>query len=139
MRYLTDGASSQAPPGTAGDSGGGERQGKPRCSICNRRLSDDIAFLDETGDVPEPRQSWMLCPACNEAVHIEMGHSPVQGPLRARIAVGVVAAERSPTSVHALAAGLREVNWLPILLWVFGIAMVAHLFLLVWIASLIMH
>lgn len=135
MKHLIGGPISQAPPGSAGD--GDAHTGKPRCSICTRRLTGDIAFLDETGDVPEPRQSWMLCSLCDEAVRIEMERSPVQGPLRARVAVGVVAADRSPESIHALAAGLREVNWLPILLWVFGIAMVIHLFVLVWVVSLI--
>ncbi|HEY7833694.1 MAG TPA: hypothetical protein VIG30_09010 [Ktedonobacterales bacterium] len=141
MQHLTGGPISQAPPGIGGDHMGteGARGGKPHCSICQRRLRGDIVFLDETGDVPEPRQSWMLCAACDEAVHWEMERSPVQGALRARIAVGVVAAERSPTSVHALATGLREVNWLPVLIWGFAIAMVAHLFLLVWIVSLASH
>lgn len=139
MQHVTGSSISQASPGSAGAADDGARQGKPRCSICKRRLREDIAFLDETGDVPEPRQSWMLCAPCNEAVHIEMERSPVQGPLRARIAVGVVASERSPTSIHALASGMREVNWLPILLWGFGIALVAHLFLFVWIASLLVH
>ena len=142
MRHLSGDPISQAPPGTGGDQIGGDGgagRGKPHCSICQRRLRGDIVFLDETGDVPEPRQSWTLCAACDEAVHWEMERSPVQGPLRARIAVGVVAAERSPTSVHALATGLREINWLPVLLWAFGIVMVLHLFLLVWVVSLVAH
>lgn len=135
MRNLTDGllsgVSHNAPDNDAG------RHAKLHCSICQRRLSDDIAFLDETGNVPEPRRSWMLCAACDAAVRAEIERSPVQGPLRLRVAVGVVAADRSPTSVHALAAGLREINWLPFLFWVFGIAMVIHLFVLVWVVSLL--
>ena len=35
-----------------------------RCAICERRVGDTLAYMDETGDVPEPRQSWLLCTAC---------------------------------------------------------------------------
>ena len=135
MRHLTDGPLSSAPSGAPDNDT--EHHTKPRCSICQHRLSDAIAFRDETGAVPEPRKSWMLCAQCDAAVRAEIERSPVQGPLRLRIAIGVVAAERSPTSVHALATGLREVNWLPILFWVFGIAMVLHLVVLVWVVSLL--
>lgn len=106
-----------------------------RCSICTQRIHRDIVYLDETGDVPAPRQSWVLCPDCDAAVRAELERSPVQGPLRFRIAVGLVAAERSPHAVHAPSAGLRDDAWLSFLFWVFGIAMVLHLFVIVWIAS----
>jgi hypothetical protein len=108
-----------------------------RCSICTQRIRSDIVYLDETGNVPEPRQSWVLCPTCDAAVRAELERSPVQGPLRLRIAVGLVAAERSPHALHAPRAGLRDDAWLSLLFWVFGIAMVLHLFVIVWIASTI--
>jgi hypothetical protein len=105
-----------------------------RCAICHRRLDHAVAYLDETGDVPEPRQSWMLCPACNAAVHVEMERSPVQGPLRVRIAVGLVAAERSPDAVRRVRTGFHDDAWLPLLFWGFGIVMVLHLIVIALIA-----
>jgi hypothetical protein len=117
--------------------GGPSSAEKPRCSICAKRLGKDIAYLDETGDVPEPRQSWVLCPACDQAVRAELERSPVMGPLRVRIAVGIVAAERSPTSIRRTKAGLNDDAWLHFLFWGFGIAMVLHLFVIAWIAYLI--
>jgi hypothetical protein len=108
-----------------------------RCSICTRRLRGSIAYLDETGDVPEPRQSWALCPMCDSAVRAELARSPVQGPLRVRIAVGLVAAERSPHAWRVPRSGLRDDQWLTFLFWGFGIAMVIHLMVIAWIAMLI--
>jgi hypothetical protein len=114
-----------------------EKVEKLRCSICGSRLGSNIAFLDETGDVPEPRQSWMLCPLCDKAVKAELARSPVVGPLRVRIAVGMVAAERSPNAIRRIRTGLRDDVWLQVLFWGFGIVMLIHIFVIAWIASMI--
>jgi hypothetical protein len=110
------------------------RSAAPRCDICQRHTGRDVAFLDETGDVPEPRRSWLLCPECNGAVSAELARSPVATPLRVRVAVGMVAAERSPQAVRKVRTGFREDAWLPFLFWTFGIAMVLHLIVIALIA-----
>jgi hypothetical protein len=114
-----------------------QRGERVRCSICTRTIDGDKLFLDETGDVPAPRQSWVFCHDCDAAVRTELERSPVEGPLRVRIAVGLVAAERSPLAIRRTRAGLRDDGWLHFMFWVFGIAMVLHLFVIVWIAFLI--
>jgi hypothetical protein len=108
------------------------------CSICERPLDHDMLFLDETGDVPAPLQSWVFCADCDAAVRAELDRSPVEGPLRIRIAVGIVAAERSPRAIHRTRVGLRDDNWLDFMFWVFGIAMGLHLIIIVvigWLAT----
>jgi hypothetical protein len=110
------------------------RNAQPRCDICAQRTGRDVAFLDETGNVPVPRRSWMLCAACNAAVGAELARSPVATPLRVRVAVGLVAAERSPQAVRKVRTGFREDAWLPFLFWTFGIAMVLHLVVIALIA-----
>jgi hypothetical protein len=110
------------------------RGAQPRCDICAQRTGSDVAFLDETGDVPAPRRSWMLCPDCNAAVSAELARSPVATSLRVRVAVGLVAAERSPQAVRKVRTGFREDAWLPFLFWTFGIAMVLHLIVIALIA-----
>lgn len=106
----------------------------PRCDICEVRTGRDVAFLDETGDVPEPRRSWLLCADCNAAVNAELARSPVATPLRVRVAVGIVAADRSPHAVRKVRTGFHEDAWLPFLFWTFGIAMVLHLIVIALIA-----
>jgi hypothetical protein len=106
----------------------------PRCDICDQRTGRDVAFLDETGEVLESRRSWMLCPECNAAVNAELARSPVVTPLRVRVAVGIVAAERSPHAVRKVRTGFGEDAWLPFLFWTFGIAMVLHLIVIALIA-----
>lgn len=113
------------------------RDERVRCSICLRVLDGDMLFLDETGDVPPPRQSWVFCHDCDVAVRTELERSPVEGSLRVRIAVGLVASERSPRAIKRTRAGLRDDQWLHFLFWVFGIAMVVHIFVIAWIAYLI--
>jgi hypothetical protein len=76
----------------------------------------------------------MLCPDCNAAVSAELARSPVATPLRVRVAVGLVAAERSPQAVRKVRTGFREDAWLPFLFWTFGIAMVLHLIVIALIA-----
>jgi hypothetical protein len=124
------------PPATGASPEEIERTEALRCSICTGRLGDEVAYLDETGDVPAPRQSWTLCPTCDEAVREELARSPIQGPLRVRIAVGLVAAERSPNALRAPRTAIGDERWLSFLFWGFGIAMVLHLLVIAWIASL---
>ncbi|HEV7130096.1 MAG TPA: hypothetical protein VGN32_21895 [Ktedonobacterales bacterium] len=120
------------------DDGAQRASGGPvKCSICGRRLGRNIICLDETGDVPAPRQSWMLCAGCDTAVRAELQRSPVQGPLRLRIACGLVAAERSPQATRLVRRVLSDDAWLPFLFWGFGAVMIVHIFVLVWIVSLI--
>lgn len=108
-----------------------------RCSICTRRLGNNIVSLDETGDVPAPRQSWLLCGVCDTAVHAEMERSPLRTPLRIRVAVGMVAAERSPKAWRVPRVGMSDDAWLSFLFWGFGIFMLIHLAVIAWIAVII--
>lgn len=109
---------------------------KLRCSICERRLGRSIVFLEETGDVPEPRQSWVLCQACADAVREQMKHAPVSGPLRLRVAVGVVSTDRTPAARRARRGQLTDAQWMKLLFFAFILAMLAHLALIVVVAGL---
>lgn len=107
-----------------------------RCAICERRLGNSIHFLEETGDVPEPRQSWALCDACNDAVREQMRLSPVRGSLRLRVAIGLVATERTPASRRARFGQLNDQHWERLLFWAFLTFMLLHLALIVIIAQI---
>jgi hypothetical protein len=108
-----------------------------RCSICSRRLHGSIYFVEETGDVPEPRGSWTLCRDCNAAVHEQMEASPVRSPLRLRIAVGIVATDRTPASRRARFGQLSDRSWMWLFFWLFLITMLIHLAIIVAIAGII--
>lgn len=69
-----------------------------RCSICTHFILFYPIVLKEQIDAPEPRHEWVLCKACHEALLVEMRRSAIRSPVRLRIAVGLVAAERSPNS-----------------------------------------
>ena len=135
MQYSSGGNIAHATP----DPPDGAFSSTESCSICRHRLGPNIICLDETGNVPTPRQSWMLCGECNAAVQAELERSPVQGPLRVRIAVGLVAAERGPTATRLIRRIIPDDAWLPFLFWGFGIVMILHIFVLVWVVSLISH
>ncbi|HEU5439420.1 MAG TPA: hypothetical protein VFU88_09030 [Ktedonobacterales bacterium] len=107
-----------------------------RCSICRRRLGRMLFFVEETGDVPEPRGSWALCERCNEAVHVQMEQSPVRSPLRLRVAVGLVAAERTPEARRARFGQLTDDSWVKVFLWLLPITMIIHLAIIVLIAGI---
>jgi hypothetical protein len=107
-----------------------------RCSICRRRLGRMLFFIEETGDVPEPRGAWVLCERCNEAVHVQMEQSPVRSPLRLRVAVGVVAAERTPEARRAKFGQLTDDSWIKVFLWLLPITMLIHLAIIVLIAGI---
>ncbi len=109
-------------------------QAPTRCAICQRRLGDALHFLDETGAVPEPRQSWALCDACNDAVREQLRLSPVRSDLRLRVAVALVATERTPGARRAHFGELSDRRWEALLFWAFLLFMLAHLALIVFVA-----
>lgn len=116
----------------------GERadQALARCSICERRLGRSIHFLDETGDVPEPRMSWALCDECNLAVRDQMERGPVRGALRLRVAIGIVSTDRTPHARRARLGEMTDQRWEALLFWSFLLFMLAHLVLVVIVASM---
>ena len=67
-----------------------------RCSICLRLIWSRPIALKEPVGAPEPRQEWVLCKPCYKALIVEIYHSSIQSPARLRIAMGLVAARRSP-------------------------------------------
>jgi hypothetical protein len=106
------------------------------CSICTNRIWFDAVDVKEPDGVPEPRLSWVLCKACYQVLQDQMQRSPLQSPLRLRIAMGLVASERWP---HAYSTRMREyVNdrrWIIFMAAAFIIAMLVHLALIVIIAG----
>ncbi len=63
--------------------------------------------LKEPIGAPEPRHEWVLCKPCHEALLVEMRRSSIRSPARLRIAMGLVAAERSPKA-HPMSTHIRE-------------------------------
>lgn len=73
-----------------------------RCDICGRPLGSRSYYFEEGAEVPDPRQTWTICAACNDAVLRQIDRVAVQTPMRLRVAVGVVASERAtPDSLNA--------------------------------------
>jgi len=108
-----------------------------RCSVCTSRTWFKAVPLIEPEGVPEPRRSWILCQDCYRALLLEMRRSPVRSPLRLRIAMGLVASERWPDAHPSTSRGPSDRNWIVIMAWGFGIAMLVHLALIVMLASII--
>jgi len=107
---------------------------RARCSICRRRIwFDGTPFMEPVG-VPEPRRSWILCQQCHAALLIEMRRSPIRSPLRLRIAMGLVAAERSPQAYKHNPSLMSDHAWILVIAWGFAIAMILHLILIVLLA-----
>ncbi len=78
-----------------------------RCSICTSFIWFHPIALKEPVGAPEPRQEWVLCKPCHEALLVEMRRASLPSPVRLRIAMGLVAAERSPTA-YQLSTSMRE-------------------------------
>jgi Fe-S oxidoreductase len=110
-----------------------------RCSICERRIWNNSVPLIEPEDVPEPRQEWTLCKRCHQELLVQLRLSPVRTPLRLRIAIGLVAAERSPYTYAPTRKPLSDRSWIIIMAWGFAIAMVLHLILIVMLATVAGH
>ncbi|HLW02018.1 MAG TPA: hypothetical protein VKT82_25420 [Ktedonobacterales bacterium] len=116
--------------------GSGTREGTvTRCAICRKRIWVGALTLQDPEEAPEPHQSWMLCKICYAAVQTELGRSPLRSPLRVRVAVGLVAAERWPRAARS--DGEREDRvWIAFLYWGFAGAMLLHLLIIVLLAQI---
>jgi len=105
-----------------------ERRYKPlRCSICTSFIWFYPIAVKEPVEAPEPRQEWVLCKPCHEALLAEMRRSTIRSPSRLRIAMGLVAAERSPKAYTMSAYPgerwefEREFTWFMRLMILFGL------------------
>jgi len=106
-----------------------------RCSVCTHAIWFHPIALQEPPGAPEPRRAWVLCHTCHEALLIRMRLSPVRSPLRLRIALGLVAAERSPEA-YGGSSHVRDQRRFIAIAWVLLIAMVLHLAIIVILATL---
>ncbi|HLZ62007.1 MAG TPA: hypothetical protein VKR06_34110 [Ktedonosporobacter sp.] len=86
-----------------------------RCSICTRLIWFSSIALKEPVEAPEPRHEWVLCKPCHRALLGEMSRSSIRSPIRLRIAMGLVAADRSPntyaTQMREQRTFQREFTW----------------------------
>lgn len=101
-----------------------------RCSICTSLIWLRYHVLKEPSEAPEPRHEWTLCQPCHSALLAEMRRSPIRSSVRLRVAVGLVAAERSPgaytnssvgASMHEQQEFQREFAWAIRLLILFAL------------------
>ncbi len=121
---------------TRREAGSKARQRKlVRCSICKGAIWFHPIALKEPVGAPEPRRAWVLCGNCHNALLAEMRRSPVHSPMRLRIALGLVAAERSPEA-YGLSTHIRDQRRFVGIALVLIIAMLLHLALIVALASM---
>jgi hypothetical protein len=109
------------------------------CSVCTCRIPLEAIAVSEPEGAPEPRQSWVLCRECYRALLSEMSRSPLRSPLRLRIAIGLVAAERRPASapiVKPLRRFVHDHRAIMFIAWTLIIGMLLHLLLIVALATL---
>lgn len=105
-----------------------------RCSICASLIWLRPVTLEEPVGAPEPRRVWHLCKRCHKALLAEMSHSTIHSPIRLRIAMGLVAAERSPLALSTPAREQQQFRkefslavWFLILFGVFHLVVFAIL------------
>lgn len=105
-----------------------------QCSICERRLENRAFFLTEDDGAPDPRQSWLLCAPCNEAVRTELARSTLHPPLRTRVAVGLVASQRGPANrphwwQERYWEELDDAGWNHVIVWSIVLIGIGHVVL----------
>lgn len=94
--------------GSGRENGSGGHWFKPvRCSICMNSIWFAPISLTEPIEAPEPRHEWILCKSCHEALLVEVHRSSISLPVRLRVAIGLVAAERSPHA-YTVSTHIRE-------------------------------
>jgi hypothetical protein len=94
-------------PGNDGTDGIGQATGQREyryilscCSICTSVVWFHHVALKEPVEAPEPRYEWVLCKPCHEALQVELRRSSLRSLTRLRVAIGLVAAERSPNAYN---------------------------------------
>jgi hypothetical protein len=105
----------------------GWRRFKPiRCSICALHIWLHPIALKEPVEAPEPRHEWVLCSYCHKALLNEMRRASLSSPVRLRVAVGLLAAERSPYGYYMSQqrAFQREFSWF---VWAMVVFIVFHM------------
>ncbi len=100
--------------------------GRSHCSICQCSIWRRPIILRERFGDPADRRSWVLCAACHVALLRELRRSPVRSAMRVRIAMGIVASERSPEA-HGSISHVRDQRRFMGIAWVLFIAMFLHL------------
>jgi len=114
-----------------------KRRATTSCSVCTRRIWFDPIYVQEPEGVPEPRLSWVLCKECHGLLMTEFRRSPVRSPLRLRIAMGLIAAERSPHAYPTrISERVSDHRWIIFIALGTFIAMLLHLALIVMIAGI---
>lgn len=111
----------------------------PRCSICTSFIWFYPIVLEEAVEAPEPRHDWVLCKPCHEALLVELRRSTIRSAMRLRIAMGLVAAERSPKAYSTSTrspeqeAFQREFTWFKWLVIFFALLHLV-IFVVIWAA-----
>lgn len=98
-----------------------------RCSVCMGFIWFHPTVLAEPAVESEPGRSWVLCKPCYKLFLAEINRSSIRSPARLRIALGLVAAERSPSAYNPERNAEREFAWAMWFLAFFGLL---HLVLL---------
>lgn len=101
-----------------------------RCSICRGLIWFRPIVLKEPVGAPEPRHEWVLCKPCHDALLVEMRRSPIHSPVRLRIAMGLVAAERSPRAYN-ISTHVREQREFAWIVWLLILFALLHLVIFV--------
>jgi hypothetical protein len=107
-----------------------------RCSICYRRIWNSPLLLREPDGAPEPQHVWTLCKTCHDAVQTQLTRSPLRSPLRVRVAIGLVAAERWPRARRYTGERSDRI-WTVVLFWGFLGVMFFHLAIIVMLAEIL--
>ena len=113
---------------------GWQRVKPVRCAICTDYTWRPI-MLKEPLEAPEPRHEWMLCAYCFKALLNQMHRAPLSSPVRLRVAVGLIAAERSPSGycMSEQRAFQREFSWF---VWAMVLFALFHLLIFVVLFSI---
>lgn len=108
-----------------------------RCSVCTCRIWFDPIRVVEPEEASEARLSWMLCKGCYHVLLRELRRSPIRSPLRLRIAMGMVAAERWPQAYSTqLRNYIYDRRWIVFMAVAFITAMILHLLVILIIAGM---
>ena len=108
-----------------------------RCAICRKRIWASALTLKEPAEAPAPQQEWRLCRACHAAVMAQLEQSPLRSPVRTRVVVGLVAAERWPRARTRNLSKRREDHiWIVVLGWGFVGVMLLHLVIIILLANI---